>query len=148
MSERERREPRRLTRTASSPAPLSTVRDEVRHAIEQASVRAVAREVGLSPSGLQKFADGSQPYRGTRRKLVEWYAKREAGSDADDTPPAAAAAAFELLLRPLPPHRRADARRDIIEVLRAACASAAVAGPRWLQLEEDENERGRQVRST
>ena len=45
-------------------------------AIAGSTLRAVAKEVGMSPSGLQNFLDGAAPYGKTREKLRFWYFRR------------------------------------------------------------------------
>ena len=41
--------------------------------IERTTLRAVARKVGMSPTGLTKFLDGGQPYGPTVARLRRWY---------------------------------------------------------------------------
>jgi hypothetical protein len=55
---------------------LEQVREEVAEAVEQGSLRGVAREIGMSPTGLKKYLGGTDPYGPTLRKLVPWYEKR------------------------------------------------------------------------
>ena len=52
---------------------LDVVRDAVRRAITRRSLRQVAREVGLSPRGLNLFIDGNKSQSGTALKLRNWY---------------------------------------------------------------------------
>lgn len=94
------------------------------------SLRAVAREVGMSPSGLQKFVDGSIPYLSTRRKLERWFV-REAGRGEGEVDAGAALAAVAVLVRDLPPARRPRAVRQLVAALRAAYA-AEEPRPSWL----------------
>lgn len=54
------------------------LRSELERRIVQTSRRAVARAVGMSSDGLQKFPDGSAPSSATVEKLLRWYA-RETG---------------------------------------------------------------------
>jgi hypothetical protein len=59
-------------------AACERFRSALRQAIARSTLRAVARDVGMSPSGLQKFLDGTNPYGKTRERLRMWYF-REAG---------------------------------------------------------------------
>jgi hypothetical protein len=59
-------------------AACERFRAAVRQAIARSTLRAVARDVGMSPSGLQNFLNGSNPYGKTRERLRLWYF-REAG---------------------------------------------------------------------
>jgi len=52
---------------------VEQLRSHVVQAVEVSSFRAVAREVGMSPSGLKKFTAGASPYTATLRRLRTWY---------------------------------------------------------------------------
>ena len=41
--------------------------------VEHTSLRGVAREIGMSPTGLKKFLQGTAPYSPTLRRLRKWY---------------------------------------------------------------------------
>lgn len=69
-----------------------TLRGAAADRIEQTSLRQTAREIGLSPTGLLKFVEGSRPYRGTARKLEAWYARRAARDGGGHSPETVAAA--------------------------------------------------------
>lgn len=43
---------------------LERMREALRISIERSTLRAVAVQVGMSPTGLQKFVSGSNPYGG------------------------------------------------------------------------------------
>jgi hypothetical protein len=78
-------------------ALIPTLRAFARSRVERTSLRQVAREVGMSPSGLDKFLAGAMPYRKTRRKLEAWYT-RGAAFDVDDEPsPETVAVAVRIL---------------------------------------------------
>lgn len=49
------------------------LRDAAASRIERTSLRGVAREIGLSPTGLKKFILGTRPYSPTLRRLRRWY---------------------------------------------------------------------------
>ena len=55
---------------------LEHARDVVAEAVEQGSLRGIAREIGMSPTGLKKLLAGTDPYGPTLRKLVPWYERR------------------------------------------------------------------------
>jgi hypothetical protein len=52
---------------------LEVVREAVKRAVGQRSLRRVAREVGLSPRGLTLFLEGNRSQSGTALKLRDWY---------------------------------------------------------------------------
>jgi hypothetical protein len=56
--------------------PNERFRRAVRLAIEGSTLRAVAKEIGMSPSGLQNFLDGAASYGKTKEKLRFWYFRR------------------------------------------------------------------------
>lgn len=47
------------------------------------SLRRLARELEMSPSGLAKFIDGAAPYSATLRSVTEWYRLEVSGSRAE-----------------------------------------------------------------
>ena len=57
---------------------IERLREAVRRRIAAATLRGAAREVGMSPGGLQKFADGATPYAPTMEKLRAWYGDDDA----------------------------------------------------------------------
>lgn len=107
---------------------VSRVREAVERAVATDGLRPVAREVGMSPSGLQKFLGGGRPYATTWRKLRDWHEK------VDPSPPAPAAADMMLgpLLGDFPPSRRDTLRRELVQLLRSAYRRSGIEIPPWL----------------
>jgi hypothetical protein len=52
---------------------LHLIRNSVQQAVQEGSLRSVARQIAMSPMGLQHFLNGVTPYRATARKLRRWY---------------------------------------------------------------------------
>ena len=98
---------------------------------EATSVSQVAREVGLTARGLQKFLDGSVPYSATTQKLERWYI-REAMRSESETDAVTAAAALQLLMQDLPPAHRATVLEQAIGWWENVYAAAGLLPPRWL----------------
>lgn len=59
--------------------PVSVIREAVGRATANHSLRGVARQIGMSPSGVQHFLAGAQPYAPTLRRLNRWYAEYVTG---------------------------------------------------------------------
>lgn len=114
-------------------ASVDILRQAASWSVSAASLRQVAREVGMSPSGLQKFLDGSSPYSATRKKLARWYVRRGHEPDVH-----AALAALEVLVQDLPPVERLQAMdRALVALARSRIGKS----PSWMkqvrsQLEE------------
>lgn len=53
------------------------IRKLAQRRVANASLRAVADEIGVSKSGLDHFLKGREPYSKTRAKLVAWYARQQ-----------------------------------------------------------------------
>lgn len=107
--------------------PLERVREMLALRAEETSLRQVAREVGMSPSGLQKLLDGAQPYSATSRKLARWYV-RESGHYGGELSAGSAAAALSVLLQDLSPAARDTGRRRLLDLLEDLYPSP----PEWL----------------
>jgi hypothetical protein len=56
-----------------SPEMLNLIRNSVQRAVQESSLRRVARQIPMSPMGLQHFLNGASPYLATARKLRRWY---------------------------------------------------------------------------
>lgn len=87
--------------------------------VERTSLRAVASQVGMSPSGLSRFLGGAAPYRKTVGKLESWYLVQQEGNSHTDGPSAKAAAiAVRLLARIAPPSRRHGFVDELLAAIR------------------------------
>ena len=64
--------------------PLDVLRRALRLAIDHTSLRQVAREVGMSPRGLGRAVEFTEPRKSTLVKFRNWYARHE-GETRDDT---------------------------------------------------------------
>ena len=111
-------------------APLEAIREAAKVAVEQTSLRAVARGVGMSPMGLRHFLDGRRPYSATLRKLNAWYvdhasSRREHSADS-------ARAALALLLDGVPEGRRAEAGAELLGTLERLHRESGLGPPGWL----------------
>lgn len=65
----------------SSPQALA-IRSALEEHIVKTSRRAVARAVGMSPDGLQKFLEGAAPSSITVEKLLRWHARVQAEQES------------------------------------------------------------------
>lgn len=110
-------------------AGVGRLREAVDREVEQTSLRATARRVGMSPSGLRKFLDGSAPYSATRRKLERWYVREVAPGYAGSLTPSTAEGALEVLLHDVPAGQRPEARGRLVTALREVYGDD---GPAWL----------------
>jgi hypothetical protein len=110
-------------------APLARLREAVEQQVAERSLRHAARQVGMSPTGLQKFLSGTAPAESTCRKLERWAFERAAAGE----PPTAesALAVLRFLVGALPPRRHLEALGRLLTVLESAHAEAGAA-PEWL----------------
>ena len=118
--------------------PVAVLRQRAAMRAEATSVSQVAREVGLTARGLQKFLDGSVPYSATRQKLERWYV-REALRSESETDAVTASVALQLLMQDLPPAHRATVLQQAIGWWENVYAAAGLLPPRWLaELKKEE----------
>lgn len=92
---------------------------------EGMSLRELSRRIGMSASGLTKFADGAMPYTPTRRKLLRWYRALVPATREEQKRDG-----ISLLLADMAPAQRAEAEREILQILAAYEAPAAGTAPR------------------
>ncbi|MBW3572749.1 MAG: hypothetical protein KY467_16765 [Gemmatimonadetes bacterium] len=110
---------------------ISRLREAVTIRVQATSLRSVARQVGMSPSGLDKFLAGGMPYQKSRRKLFDWLHRERHNLGADLTVDGIAAA-LGSLVRDLPPDRREQALLALLGTLRDLYATHAETAPSWL----------------
>ena len=98
---------------------ITEIRSLAGERVERTSLRAVASQVGMSPSGLSKFLGGAAPYQKTVGKLESWYLlQQDALADADGPSPQVAAVAVRLLARIAPPSTRQGFLDELLAALR------------------------------
>jgi hypothetical protein len=107
---------------------IKSLRDAVAQRVKETSIRAVAEEIGMSPSGLHVFLRGSAPHPGTRAKLVEWYlGRRGADTSTHGVSKADVDAAVRVLVHYVNDGVRTEARarraNDILQRLEMELAS-------------------------
>jgi len=110
---------------------ITRLREAVTIRVQATSLRSVARQVGMSPSGLDKFLAGGMPYQKSRRKLFDWLLRERNNLGADLTVDGIAIA-LGSLVRDLPPDRRAQALHTLLDTLRALYDEHSETSPAWL----------------
>ncbi|HEX8393590.1 MAG TPA: hypothetical protein VF665_14695 [Longimicrobium sp.] len=110
---------------------VDRLRDAVALRVQATSLRSVARQVGMSPSGLDKFLSGGTPYAKSRRKLFDWL-QRERSNLPSGLAADGMAAALGSLVRDLAPERREPALYALIDTLRGLYSTHAESCPPWL----------------
>jgi hypothetical protein len=110
---------------------VDRLREAVTIRVQATSLRSVARQVGMSPSGLDKFLAGGVPYQKSRRKLFDWLHRERNNLGADLTADGIAAA-LGSLVRDLPPDRRERALDALLETLRGLYETHGDMAPAWL----------------
>jgi len=110
---------------------VDALREATRSAVERASLRKVARDIGISPPGLALFLDGSVPRENTLHKIREWYFSEAATHTelSEET----ARAVLQMLLEPLPEERRRKVFRKVVSVMMEAHLRQGTVPPRWLR---------------
>ena len=110
---------------------LERLRETVALRVQATSLRTVARQVGMSPAGLEKFLSGETPYSRSRQRLQAWWV-REAAKPRSDLTVEGVEVAIGALVRDLPPEHRVEAIRRVVATLRRLYAAEGAAEPPWL----------------
>jgi len=100
--------------------------------VDHTSLRGVAREIGMSPTGLKKFLLGTAPYSPTLRRLRKWYI-HHAALPAGELGYEDAAAAIAVLTHDLPGEPRRDAAHSLLDCLARSYDDAGRTHPAWMQ---------------
>ena len=111
-----------------TPEDLERFRIALENEIARTTLRATARKVRMSPSGLTKFLEGTKPYGRTVARVREWYYS-EAG--VHQTPPELIAAQLRRYVVTLP-----NPDRGLVNLLEAVDTSYRQAGmfpPEWVR---------------
>ena len=104
------------------------IREALIHEIERTTLRAVALEVGMTPTGLRGFVDGTVPYGPTLARLRQWFFRwrNGAGLSPDDVDEM-----MRQLLRWLPEPEAGVA--PVLDVIAGLHRASAIAAPPWLK---------------
>ncbi|HEX8691950.1 MAG TPA: hypothetical protein VF746_06005 [Longimicrobium sp.] len=110
---------------------LEQIRQALEQAVARASLRSVARDLGMSPTGLRGVIDGSAPYVKTWDKLQVWFALYQ--KDASRDLPAGTIAHFlRRLLRDVPERSQPGAAARVLNGFDEAFRFAGVQAPGWI----------------
>jgi hypothetical protein len=112
-------------------ATVQHLRDMAAARVESTSLRGVAREIGMSPTGLKKFLMGTDPYSPTVRRLRKWYLHHTA-LPTGEVSIHDASAAVVVLLNDLQPEPRRDASDALLDALERAYDASGRPRPRWI----------------
>ncbi|WP_420129177.1 hypothetical protein [Longimicrobium sp.] len=110
---------------------IPLMRDAVMDRAERTSLRNAAREIGMSPSGLQKFLEGGMPYTKTIHRLRLWYLQH-AGNAGNSITHDEALAALRVLVHDLPPSTRAETMEAMAGCVGQGYVRIRRAVPAWV----------------
>jgi len=106
----------------------------------QVGLRKAGAEVGLSPTGLSEFIQGTVPYPQTVAKLTRWYLETPSVRGNELTLDAAVAMLAEFTAH-LPARWRPKATNAILVALEEAGRAAGCLSPSWLQETKAHNQK-------
>jgi hypothetical protein len=117
----------------SDPRSATTkhLRETAAARVENTSLRSVAREIGMSPTGLKKFLQGTAPYSPTLRRLRSWYVQY-AAVQSGNVGLEDATAALNVLVHDLAPDPRIDTARCLLECVGRGYDQSGKARPSWM----------------
>jgi DNA-binding phage protein len=109
----------------------SHLRQVTAQRVAATSLRKVAREIGMSATGLSKFLDGNAPYLPTLNRLRNWYL-RHAATPAGTLSQEDAYAALGLLVHDLAPDARQGAIEAMLACMREGYQRSGQDEPEWV----------------
>lgn len=121
-------------------ATLRHLREMVAARAENTSLRSVAREIGMSPTGLKKFLQGTAPYSPTLRRLRAWYVQY-AAVPSGDVAFEDAQAAINVLVHDLPPVPRRRTVDRLMACLARGYDESGKSPPSWITQLRDPGEK-------
>jgi hypothetical protein len=98
--------------------------------VEGTSLRSVAGELGLSPSGLSKLLGGSRSQAGTRRRLERWVVSQRAGTPDAPSPPAEES--LRVLAHGLPSALHPPLLAELADAVAESYGRSGVDVPEWV----------------
>jgi transcriptional regulator with XRE-family HTH domain len=112
-------------------ATIRHLRETAQARVENTSLRSVAREIGMSPTGLKKFLQGTAPYSPTLRRLRNWYV-HYAAVQAGEVLTQDATAALAVLVHDLSPDPRRNAASCVLDCVSRGYDESGKARPQWI----------------
>lgn len=110
---------------------LELVRGELAAAVARSSLRAVAREVHMSATGLQGVLDGSHPYGKTWDKLRVWYARGD--THERELPPSMIDGLLRRLMRGIPDRHWPEAQSRLLVAVEGIHREFRQKAPGWVR---------------
>jgi hypothetical protein len=111
-------------------ASIKYLREMAAARVENTSLRSVAREIGMSPTGLKKFLQGTAPYSPTIRRLRTWYvqyaALQSGAVEVED-----ATNALSVLVHDLSPDPKREAAVCVLECVGRGYDQSGRSRPAW-----------------
>jgi len=115
----------------SREATVQHLREMAAARVDNTSLRGVAREIGMSPTGLKKFLMGTAPYSPTLRRLRKWYLQYAALPSAEVTYQDASAA-LVVITHDLSPDPRREVSDCVLDCLARGYDATGRSRPRWV----------------
>ena len=112
-------------------ATVRHLRESAAARVENTSLRSVAREVGMSPTGLKKFLQGTAPYSPTLRRLRNWYVTY-AAVQTGEVLTQDATAAIAVLVHDLSPAPRRNAAACVLDCVTRGYEESGKTRPVWI----------------
>ena len=122
----------------SAATSVAVMRQALRDEIAATSLRHVSRQVGMSPSGLQKFVGGGHPLTATRRRVERWYVLHGPGRLESGLTAESALAVLRVLVQDLAPARHRATLELLVKSLEDAYRTARLPRPGWLDRVREE----------
>jgi hypothetical protein len=121
------------TISSSREATVDYLRGILIERVEVTSLRRVARELGMSPTGLKKFLLGTSPYSPTLRRLRHWYLHHSAGTATALLNEKDARICLDVLTYEITPTARERTVSAILDAVSVGYFRSGKPRPSWIE---------------
>jgi hypothetical protein len=119
--------------------PFAALRSALQRGVDQDGLRAIGRQIDLTPSSLLNLLRGGEPRASTRHRILSWYLQQVSAGRTELHGQLAFEAAAAMLTS-IPAAERSAAARKLAHALRLIHQEHRQPIPHWLEVLDGESD--------